>query len=468
MRTFPAGRRLWHAGSPAALSGFTAVDRPLDRPLDRLLARIAQPAFVLRIAALAICLLELGSAIWGLMGNVTEPYDGVLASLYRRIGGDTHDAPFVLTCLALVTVFAWHFWQLARQQHLDLPPRDALARVVLLNLLALLVTPGLPFLVTVLAALLLNVRRAFNFALAQVVINVALYWLLPSEAQRLEQLQPDMPWWLNSLGLSMSMVALHGMAFGLGRLAAAEGERRRWFQAMLAEKESGERLQIEQLRYAERLHMARELHDVMGHHLTALNLHLQLSEALLKRHDEPGAAQAVEKAKLGAAGLLAEVRAAVSRERESQRINLEAALRTLAEGIASTQIELALDPVAQDLTPRCAHALLRCVQEAVTNAVRHAGATRVRVTLEAVEPPTSADAAPGLASGSADRAGASVPATGPQVRVRVDDNGRGTRKLREGNGLKGMQERMAELGGTMQVLRHHPGFLIELNCPRRA
>ena len=80
----------------------------------------------------------------------------------------------------------------------------------------------------------------------------------------------------------------------------------------------------------------------------------------------------------------------------------------------------------------------------MTNAVRHAGATRVRVSLEAVDE------------------------SGPQVRVRVDDNGRGTRKLREGNGLKGMQERMAELGGTMQVLRHHPGFLIELNCPRRA
>jgi two-component system, NarL family, sensor histidine kinase DesK len=456
MRTFPAGRRLWHAGIPSP-----CLDRPLDRPLDRLLARIAQPAFVLRVAALAICLLELGSAIWGLMGNQTEPYDGVLASLYRRTGGTTHDAPFVLTCLGLVMVFAWHFWRLARQQHLDLPPRNALSRVVLLNFLALLVTPGLPFLVTVLAALLLNVRRAFNFALAQVVINVALYWLLPSEAQRLEQIQPDMPWWLNSVGLSMSMVALHGMAFGLGRLAAAEGERRRWFQAMLAEKESGERLQIEQLRYAERLHMARELHDVMGHHLTALNLHLQLSEALLKRHDEPGAAQAVEKAKLGAAGLLAEVRAAVSRERESQRINLEAALRTLADGIASTQIELALDPVAQDLTPRCAHALLRCVQEAVTNAVRHAGATHVRVTLEAVEL-----AEPMLMPG--ERALASRPSAASQVRVRVDDNGRGTRKLREGNGLKGMQERMAELGGTMQVLRHHPGFLIELNCPRRA
>jgi len=258
------------------------------------------------------------------------------------------------------------------------------------------------------------------------------------------------------------MVALHGMAFGLGRLAAAEGERRRWFQAMLAEKESGERLQLEQLRYAERMHMARELHDVMGHHLTALNLHLQLSEALLRRHDEAGAAQAVEKARLGAAGLLAEVRAAVSRERESQRINLETALRTLADGIASTQIELALDPVAQDLTPRCAHALLRCVQEAVTNAVRHAGATHVRVSLEAV------DAPPAEGAGAIASAGTGGTGAGPQVRVRVDDNGRGTRKLREGNGLKGMQERMAELGGTMQVLRHHPGFLIELNCPRRA
>ena len=89
--------------------------------------------------------------------------------------------------------------------------------------------------------------------------------------------------------------------------------------------------------------------------------------------------------------------------------------------------------------------LLRCVQEAVTNAVRHAGATQVRVSL--------------VLHGEGDAA---------EVRVQVDDNGRGTRKLREGNGLKGMQERMAELGGAMRVLRHQPGFLIELNCPRRA
>lgn len=416
-----------------------------ERLLDRLLDRVARPSFVLRVAALAVCLLELSSAVLALMGYPTEPYDGALAGLYRRWGGDIHDTGFMLGCLGLLALFALMFWRLAREQHLDQPPRGVLARIVLLDAIALAVTPGLPFLVTVLAALLLRVRWAFGFALTQVALNLSLYWLLPSQAQRAEQLQSALPWWASSLTLATAMVALHGMAFGLGRLAANEAERRRWLQVILAEKLSGERLQVEQLRYAERMSMARELHDVMGHHLTALNLHLQLGGALMQRQDYDGAGQALEKARGGAAALLAEVRSAVSRERSAPAINLEAALHTLAQGIASTQIELELAPVARDLSPRCAHALLRCVQEAVTNSVRHAGATRVSITL--------------TQQGDHEDA---------RVRVRVEDNGRGARKLRPGNGLKGMQERMAELGGSAQVLRSWPGFQIELSCPRRA
>ena len=56
--------------------------------------------------------------------------------------------------------------------------------------------------------------------------------------------------------------------------------------------------------------------------------------------------------------LLADVREAVSQQRSSQRIDLSAALQALAEGIASTRIELALDDAARDLGPRAAHALL--------------------------------------------------------------------------------------------------------------
>lgn len=412
--------------------------------LDRLLARIAQPAFVLRVAALAICLLELSAVVSTLRGKPSDAYDGLLATLFHRWGGSASDPVLVLSCFALLLLFFLLFWRLASQTRMDQPPQATLAQVLGLNLMALLVTPGLPFLVTALAAVLLARRSAFLFALSQVVVSVGLYWLLPSEAQRAEQLAMDASAWADTLSLSMEMIALHGMAFGLGRMAAAEAEKRRWLQAMLAEKLSNEKLQAEQLRYAERMLMARELHDVMGHHLTALNLHLQLSSGLLQRADVAGATQAVTKAREGAANLLADVRAAVSHERSSQRIDLSAALHALAEGIVSTQIQLQLDDAARDLSPRAAHALLRCVQEAVTNSVRHARATRVTVELKVI------------GSGADEH-----------VLVTVDDDGLGAPRLREGNGLKGMQERMAELGGQMRIVRNSPGFMIELSLPRR-
>lgn len=256
---------------------------------------------------------------------------------------------------------------------------------------------------------------------------------------------PQATAWLDQFGLLSSMLALHGLAFGLGRMAAAEAEKRRWLQAVLAEQMAGEHLLAEQMRYNERMQIARELHDLMGHHLTALNLQLQLGGALLVRQDTSGAGQAMGRAEGVAAQLLADVREAVSQQRSSQRIDLSAALQALAEGIASTRIELALDDAARDLGPRAAHALLRCVQEGVTNSVRHAAARRVQVELRG---------------------------DGDEVAVSIDDDGRGAPNWREGraegfgNGLSGMTERMAELGGQMRVTRTSPGFRIELRCPR--
>ncbi|PTT79322.1 hypothetical protein DBR42_21555 [Pelomonas sp. HMWF004] len=299
-----------------------------------------------------------------------------------------------------------------------------------MDLLAFGVTPGLPFLVTALAAVLLPARMALGFGFAQVLLNTGIYAL------------PQAGAWLDQFGLLSSMLALHGLAFGLGRMAAAEAEKRRWLQAVLAEQLSGEHLLAEQMRYSERMQIARELHDLMGHHLTALNLQLQLGGALLARQDAGGAGQAMGRAERVAAQLLADVREAVSQQRSSQRIDLSAALQALAEGIASTRIELALDEAARDLGPRAAHALLRCVQEGVTNSVRHAGARRVRVELQG---------------------------QGEAVTVSIDDDGRGAPNWhagRAGNGLSGMAERMTELGGQMRVSRASPGFRIELRCPR--
>ncbi len=406
--------------------------------LDRLLNRAAQPGVVLRVAALSVCLLELAAAVAGLLGFRTDAYDGAVAALYLRLGGAANDRSLLLICFALVLLFAWQYWQLARDGSADQPPPHLLGRILLIDLLAVAVTPGLPFLVTALAAVLLRARTAFLFALAQIVLNLLLYTLLPTTAVS----DGALPVWLDAASLLMAMIALHGMAFGLGRMAAAEAEKRRWLQAMLAERLSAEALQAEQLRYGERLALARELHDVVGHHLTGLNLQLQLGSALLERADAPGATLAVARAQEGAAHLLADVREAVSQQRGARRIDLSAALQALADGIASTRIELDIADAARDLSPRVAHALLRCVQEAVTNSVRHARAARVLVVL------------------GVDAAG--------EVHVSIDDDGDGAAALSHGNGLSGMAERMAELGGRMAVPRHRPGFRIELWCPRTA
>lgn len=397
---------------------------------DRLLARLAEPGVVLRLAALVVCAMELVSAGAALLGARTEPYDGLVASIWRQLGGDANDRGLLLICVGLLLAFVALMWRLASQGGSVVAVNRRLAWLLLVDLLAFGVTPGLPFLVTALAAVLLPARMALGFGFAQVLLNTGIY------------AGPDTTTWLDQFGLLSSMLALHGLAFGLGRMAAAEAEKRRWLQAVLAEQLSGEHLLAEQMRYSERMQIARELHDLMGHHLTALNLQLQLGGALLARSDTGGAGQALARAEGVAAQLLADVRESVSQQRSSQRIDLSAALQALAEGIASTRIELALDDAARDLGPRTAHALLRCVQEGVTNSVRHAGARRVKVELRG---------------------------DGADVTVCIDDDGRGApgwHEGRTGNGLSGMAERMTELGGQMRVTRTSPGFRIELRCPQ--
>jgi two-component system sensor histidine kinase DesK len=397
---------------------------------DRSLARLAEPGVVLRLAALVVCAMELVSAGAALLGARTEPYDGLVAWVWRQLGGDADDRGLLLVCVALLLSFVALTWRLARQGSGAMSVNRRLGWLLLVDLLAFGVTPGLPFLVTALAAVLLPARIALGFGAAQVLLNTGIYAAPLAEA------------WLDQFGLLSSMLALHGLAFGLGRMAAAEAEKRRWLQALLAEQMAGEHLLAEQMRYSERMQIARELHDLMGHHLTALNLQLQLGNALLARADAAGAGQALDRAQGVAAQLLADVRESVSQQRDSQRIDLSAALQALAEGIASTRIELAVDEAARDLGPRAAHALLRCVQEGVTNSVRHAGARRVQVSLRG---------------------------EGDAVAVSIDDDGRGApgwHEGRAGNGLSGMAERMTELGGQMRVTRTSPGFRIELRCPR--
>jgi signal transduction histidine kinase len=231
---------------------------------------------------------------------------------------------------------------------------------------------------------------------------------------------------------AVSYFALQLFAFAAGQLAASEMAARWQLAVANAELRANRDLMTESSRMAERVRIARELHDTLGHHLTALSLNLEVA-----RHVTEGRAREhVETAHTLARLLLAEVRNVVGPLREPSRIDVAAALRALAAAIPSPAVHLDLrgDLVVED--PAVAQAIVRCVQETMTNAIRHAAARNlwIEVAREAGE-----------------------------VRVRARDDGRGAAGLRPGNGLLGMRERVEQVGGRLE-LESRPGHGFEVRA----
>jgi two-component system sensor histidine kinase DesK len=197
-------------------------------------------------------------------------------------------------------------------------------------------------------------------------------------------------------------------------------------QAMLAETVRG----------SERRRIARDMHDVLGHHLTALKLHLDLALR------QPGAHASAPLRTAGdvAASLLAEIRLLVSRERADVPIDLCGALGLLCARIPVPRIALDMDPAVAIESPAAAHAVFCCIQEAVSNAVRHAGAATMTIRL------------------ACDAAG--------DIVVDIADDGRGSAGAPHGNGLRGIAERVAQFGGELLTGDRLPaGFALRLRLP---
>jgi signal transduction histidine kinase len=235
-------------------------------------------------------------------------------------------------------------------------------------------------------------------------------------------------WLANTLVLAglqaFAVLAAHLMR----RANDAREELARTNRELLATRE----LAIHGSRAAERLHIARELHDVLGHHLSALSLNL---EAAAIERRTAGAAEgppdALDTARALTRTTLAEVRAVVSRLRKDDVTDLSAALPALVAAIPSPAIHLR---VPEDLPPVDAEralAILRCAQECVTNAIRHSGAQNLWIDLVTHD-------------GGLD--------------LSVRDDGQGAAALTEGNGLAGMRERLASLRGRLSVFPGPPGF----------
>ncbi len=184
--------------------------------------------------------------------------------------------------------------------------------------------------------------------------------------------------------------------------------------------------QLDDVRRGERERLARDLHDTVAHHLTAIAISAQAGLAVAGR-DPAAATDALRRIDEEATRTLAETRKVLRLLRTDEEAPERplADLRGLASGGPGPVVAVAVDDDLDDLSPTVAAALQRIAQEAVANSRRHArDATFVQVRVTREE---------------------------DGVQLVVTDDGRGSTGSGDGFGIVGMTERAVLLGGRLEA-----------------
>jgi signal transduction histidine kinase len=227
----------------------------------------------------------------------------------------------------------------------------------------------------------------------------------------------------------LASIVIRNLALVLLAIAAGEVLRTRRVSAQrLVEKAEEETLRRVG---EERLSIAREIHDVVAHAMTAINVQAGVAAHLLER--DPGQAyDALRNIKHTSGAALADLRSTLDVLRDPSAaapLGPPAGLGDIAEltaglGSAGVDVRLTVDS-ATDVPAPVQSVAYRIVQEALTNIARHAEATRAAVTVRRL---------------------------GDAITVDVLDNGTaGAVPAVPGNGVYGMQERASALGGTVEA-----------------
>ncbi|MFD3702161.1 sensor histidine kinase [Nocardia sp. NPDC058658] len=189
--------------------------------------------------------------------------------------------------------------------------------------------------------------------------------------------------------------------------------------------------QQREIRNQERVSLARELHDIVAHHVSAIAVQAQAGRVVATIQPEK-AAEVLAAIESEASRTLAEMRSMVRVLREDEAVAYSpqpgvADLPALARTDATPTVEVSLDDSSTRLTRPVDAALYRLAQESLTNAVRHAR--------------------------SATRVGIDVRRDGDTVRLRVSDDGQTEPGPvpEPGFGLLGMAERAKILGGSLSA-----------------
>ena len=236
--------------------------------------------------------------------------------------------------------------------------------------------------------------------------------------------------------VAITLLGLAGvLLLGMGRRESVRREEQRELQLVNAARVQEEHARAAAL--AERARIARDVHDVLAHSLSALAVQLQGARLMLLRDGAPADTVAqIERAQHLASEGLAEARRAVTALRTSP-VDLADGLRALVADTPDATLEI--DGVAE-LSATAQETVLRTAQEALTNARRHAAGAPVSVHLRHRDDATELEVR--------DRAGAPPPApTG-------------------GYGLVGMAERAALAGADLSAGPVEDGWRVLLRLPR--
>jgi signal transduction histidine kinase len=226
-------------------------------------------------------------------------------------------------------------------------------------------------------------------------------------------------------------------ALVLGALAAGDAVRaRQALQRAMYEEAERERDALAQHRFdEERLRLAHELHDAIGHALVAINVRASAAAHLERHNDRAASPTALDEIATTSAEALAELRSSVKALRVAPDgpppLHPRQALDDLPELVAGVEraglaVTLEMAELPATLPSSVAHAGYRIVQEGLTNVLRHSTATSARVRIACDDEAVVVDI--------------------------IDDGAQTpTPPAPDGHGLRGMKERAAALGGVCEA-----------------
>lgn len=271
-------------------------------------------------------------------------------------------------------------------------------------------------------------HRQFNVAMGAFAVVEIVPMLISARGMTADDFVMTMPFFILMLA----------SPFGIRSMARKQSLERELAQANLQIKELVKR--------EERMRIARDLHDTLGHTLSLITLKSQLVEKLVLKDPERAQTEAREIQRTSRAALR-QVRELVS---DMRAISVAEGVAEAQEMLRSADISLQVEGNTglEDVSDLTQNILAMCLKEAVTNIVKHSEASRCRVTIDI---------------------------TDAVVMLSVEDDGIGlpseredtlTGATRPGNGLKGMAERLSLIEGSLSVESGHPrGTLLRISVP---